>query len=121
MTSFMSFFIEIFDLLSAAFVSYKLPRGPGVEGATSNVLVRCLLPTPLAGLTSVAVLSFDTPPPRVGFSAVVGKVATNEPPLSFPPLSYHRDKDVKLTINSIFLSVVSRALSTNKYNGDFSS
>jgi hypothetical protein len=51
----------------------------------------------------------------------VGRVATNEPPPSLGPESYHRDKDVKLTINSIFLSDVSRVLSTNKYNGDFSS
>jgi hypothetical protein len=43
------------------------------------------------------------------------------PKVSIGEASYHRDKHVKLIINSIFLSNVSRVLSTNRYNVDLSS
>lgn len=108
------------SLQSVVFASFKVTFGAGVCGIRSIVLVRCRLPRPLAGLTSDVALSMDPPPPRPGFSAIVAMVGPAGPP-SPGPLSYHRDKDVKLTINSIVLSPVSFVLSTNKYRGDFSS
>jgi len=57
------------------------------------------------------------------FSAIgaIGPPIDVPPPVSDELPSYQRERDVKLTISSIFLSAVSRVLSTNRYNGDRSS
>jgi hypothetical protein len=111
--------------ISFSFKYYSLLSTPscktGVCDVNSIVLVRCRPPKPLAGLTSAGGLSVDAPAARPIFSLIVAIVEPDGPPLSLGAASNHRDKHVKLTINSIFLSTVSRALSTNKYKGDFSS
>jgi len=77
------------------------------------IFIRCLLRILLGRLASSKDFSVDTLAPRTVFSF--------EPTVSVGKASYHRDKHVKLIINSIFLSNVSRVLSTNKYNVDLSS
>jgi hypothetical protein len=77
------------------------------------IFILCLLRILLGGLASINGFSVDKLAPRTVFSF--------EPTVSLGKASYHRDKHVKLIINSIFLSNVSRVLSTNKYNVDLSS
>ena len=66
-----------------------------------------------ARLRSVEIFSAETCVPRVGLSL--------DGTVSWSTASYHRGKHVRLIINRIFFSNVSRVLSTNKYKEDFSS
>jgi hypothetical protein len=63
--------------------------------------------------TSTFGLSVDTLAPRATLSLEL-RVSTDK-------ASYHRDKQLKLMSNSIFLSSVSRVLSTKRYKIDLSS